>query len=79
VARILLLGPAGEAAARRSDVIDADTLADVLREAEARYGDHFSAVLARSQVWVNGVKADPQQRVGDHDEVAVLPPVSGGC
>lgn len=60
-------------------MIDADTVADVLREAEIRYGAHFAAVLARSQVWVNGVSADPFQHVGDHDEVAVLPPVSGGC
>jgi molybdopterin converting factor small subunit len=28
---------------------------------------------------VNGASADPLQHVGDHDEVAVLPPVSGGC
>jgi molybdopterin converting factor small subunit len=36
-------------------------------------------VLARSQVWVNGGAADPLHRVGAQDEVAVLPPVSGGC
>jgi molybdopterin converting factor small subunit len=79
VARILLLGPAGEAAGRRDDVIDADTLTDVLREAELRYGAHFTSVLAHSQVWVNGEAASPLQRVGPQDEVAVLPPVSGGC
>jgi molybdopterin converting factor small subunit len=79
MARLLLLGPAREAAGTRSDVIDAETLADVLREAVDRYGTQFAAVLARSQVWVNGEAVDPLTSVGPHDEVAVLPPVSGGC
>ena len=59
--------------------IDADTVADVLREAQARHWPEFAAVVARSQVWVNGGAADPLHRVGAQDEVAVLPPVSGGC
>jgi molybdopterin converting factor small subunit len=79
MARLLLLGPAREAAGTRSDVIDAETVADVLREAVDRYGVQFADVLAHSQVWVNGDVADLLTLVGPHDEVAVLPPVSGGC
>jgi len=78
VARILLLGPAREAAGRRDDVIDADTVAMVLAEAVQRYGELFGRVLATSQVWVNGDVVDPSTVVGPYDEVAVLPPVSGG-
>jgi molybdopterin converting factor small subunit len=35
-------------------------------------------VLATSRVWVNGEPAERATPVGDGDEVAVLPPVSGG-
>jgi molybdopterin converting factor small subunit len=35
-------------------------------------------VLETCRVWVNGDEATPDQTVGDSDEVAVLPPVSGG-
>ena len=46
-----------------------------------RYGTEFAAVLARSRVWVNGDEAadGPSTELHDGDEVAVLPPVSGGC
>ena len=38
----------------------------------------FAAVLSTARIWVNGEPADPATAVGDTDEVAVLPPVSGG-
>lgn len=47
--------------------------------ARARYGDRFAQVLAGSRVWVNGEPADPATPIGGADEVAVLPPVSGGA
>ncbi|HVB70898.1 MAG TPA: MoaD/ThiS family protein [Acidimicrobiales bacterium] len=78
VARLLLLGPAREAAGRRDDVIDGDSVDVVLKEAAARYGPDFERVLEVSQVWVNGDAANAKTRVGPHDEVAVVPPVSGG-
>lgn len=78
MSRILLLGPARDAAGLREDVIDALTVADVLAQAVQRYGERFADVLSLSQVWVNGEKSTPQQPVGPQDEVAVLPPISGG-
>jgi molybdopterin converting factor small subunit len=78
VARLLLLGPAREAAGVRNDEIDGDTVAQVLRHCVQRYGDAFAVVLATSQVWVNGDVADVDDHVAPSDEVAVLPPISGG-
>lgn len=78
MARLLLLGPAREAAGVRHDEIEGDTLAAVLEAARLRYGEPFATVLSTSQVWVNGAPAEPDAPVAPHDEVAVLPPVSGG-
>jgi sulfur-carrier protein len=36
-------------------------------------------VLPSCKVWVNGEPATSTDPVGDRDEVAVLPPVSGGA
>ena len=38
----------------------------------------FAAVLATCRVWVNGEEVDPATVLSERDEVAVLPPVSGG-
>jgi molybdopterin converting factor small subunit len=54
------------------------TVVDVLRAARARYGPAFAAVLPTCKIWVNGEPANDDDPVLDHDEVAVLPPVSGG-
>jgi molybdopterin converting factor small subunit len=43
-----------------------------------RYGPAFAALLPTCRVWVNGEPADPAHPVAHTDEVAVLPPVSGG-
>ncbi len=78
VARLLLLGPARDAAGTREDVIEGATVEAVLAQAVARYGDSFQRVLGVSRVWLNGVVAEPGSPVGDYDEIAELPPVSGG-
>lgn len=75
---VRLFAGARETAGTGRDVIAGATVGDVLFEARRRYGPEFSAVLDASRVWVNGepaVEADP---VGDADELAILPPVSGG-
>jgi sulfur-carrier protein len=55
------------------------TVDEVLRHAREQFGPEWSAVLDGSRVWVNGEPAEPTTPVGDGDEVAVLPPVSGGA
>ena len=54
------------------------TVRAVLDAAVAKYGDGFAGVLATCRVWVNGDAAELDTAVDDDDEVAVLPPVSGG-
>jgi molybdopterin converting factor small subunit len=78
VARLVLLGPAREAARRKDDVIDGDCVDAILKEAVTRYGPRFEQVLSVSQVWVNGEAAGRETPVEPYDEVAVVPPVSGG-
>jgi molybdopterin converting factor small subunit len=73
-----LFAGAREAAGTARDEIDAPTVGAVLDEARRRYGEGFAAVLAASRVWCNGEPASDDDPVGAGDEVAVLPPVSGG-
>ena len=78
VAVLVLFAAAREAAGQSRDHVPGETVADVLAEAERRYGDAFSAVLATSKVWLNGQPTSLAEAVTEADEVAVLPPVSGG-
>ena len=78
MARLLLFGPAREAAGVASATVAADDVAGVLRWAQTAYGPAFAEVLTRSRIWVNGDGAGPEEPVGDDDEVAIIPPVSGG-
>lgn len=78
MARLRLFAAAREAAGTGRDEIAGLTVDEVLEEARRRYGAGFAALLATCQVWVNGEPAGPGHQVGDDDEVAVLPPVSGG-
>lgn len=79
MAVVRLFAQAREAAGTSSAIIEARTIDDVLAEAVRRWGPAFSAVLSGSKVWVNGEEVPPGTAVGDKDEVAVLPPVSGGA
>jgi molybdopterin converting factor small subunit len=78
MARLRLFGPAREAAGTALDEMPGATVTELLGVASQRYGSAFTVVLERSRIWVNGETADGDRRLVDGDEVAVLPPVSGG-
>jgi molybdopterin converting factor small subunit len=78
MARVRVFASAREAAGTSGDAFDGDTVDDVLARAVAAWGDAFAAILPTCRVWVNGLEADGTTPVGADDEVAVLPPVSGG-
>jgi MoaD family protein len=78
-----LFAAAREAAGRGRDEYDRDiapTVGALLDAATSEYGPTFALVLQNSRVWVNGDEpaAGRETTLADGDEVAVLPPVSGG-
>jgi sulfur-carrier protein len=75
---LLLFAAARQAAGVARVETSARTVGDVLDSARAAYGERFASVLERSRVWVNGESAEAGQVLAPGDEVAVLPPVSGG-
>jgi sulfur-carrier protein len=58
--------------------IDGDTVAEVVAAAGERFGPEFVAAVQTARVWRNGEEADPSDAIEAGDEVAILPPVSGG-
>lgn len=77
---VRLFAAAREAAGCSRLRVEAVDLDDALRRLRDRCGPQFTAVLAGCRVWLNG---DEPARGGatplaDGDELAVLPPVSGG-
>jgi molybdopterin converting factor small subunit len=67
--------------ARASALLDqagATTLGELIDRLVADYGAPFQRLLRTSSVWVNGEPAEEDRTLRAGDEVAVLPPVSGG-
>jgi molybdopterin converting factor small subunit len=79
MAIVRLFAAARDAAGTGRDELPGDTVGEVLAEARRRYGERFGAVLGTCTIWVNGESADALDTIGSTDELAVLPPVSGGA
>jgi molybdopterin synthase sulfur carrier subunit len=78
MARLRLFGPAREAAGVAHATFAAVTVSGVVAAAETHFGETFSRIVATSNIWLNGEVTSPDARVGADDEVAIIPPVSGG-
>lgn len=76
--RLRFFASARDAAGTARAEVSGSTVGEVLDGAVARYGDALAEVIDHSRIWCNGEPADRHQAVADTDEVAVLPPVSGG-
>ncbi len=79
MATLRLFANLRESAGTSSVDIDAPTVGALLDEAADRFGDRFREGLATSGVWVNGESATAATAIVPQDEVAVIPPVSGGA
>jgi molybdopterin converting factor small subunit len=78
VARLRLFGPAREAAGTASITLPGHSVSEIIAAAEEQFGETFSRVLSTSNIWLNGDPVELGAHVEDEDEVAVIPPVSGG-
>ncbi len=78
MATLRLFAQIREAAGTGTARIEGDTVADVIAGAQDRFGAAFAALVPTCRVWVNGEPAEAGDRVVPGDEVALLPPVSGG-
>ena len=58
---------------------DAQTVGEVVGLAVEKFGPDFASILPACRIWVNGNPAKEDDKVFDSDEVAILPPVSGGA
>ena len=79
MAIVRLFASAREAAGTGRAELAGSTVAEVLDAARREFGPDFAAVLEISNVWLNGDTAERSTAVSDNDEIAVLPPVSGGA
>lgn len=72
---------AREAAGTASDEFTAATIMGLLELAGDRYGPEWRLVLQTSRVWINGDEPSDglNTALRQGDEIAVLPPVSGGA
>lgn len=79
MATLRLFASAREAAGVGRDEVPGRTVAELLATASERYGAAFVEVLGTCRIWVNGDAATEHTVICASDEVAVLPPVSGGA
>lgn len=75
---VKLFAQAREAAGTSTVEVPGATVGEVLEALRARFDGRFADVVAVSRIWCNGEPADDATAVAESDEVAVLPPVSGG-
>lgn len=59
--------------------IEAPTVGELLRKANDQFGERFTESAALAGVWLNGDPVDMTATLAASDEVALIPPVSGGA
>ncbi len=77
--RLRLFANLREAAGTGSIELPGETVGEVVMAAVAHFGGEFERGLASARVWLNGEPADATTPVGSGDELALIPPVSGGA
>ena len=78
MARVRLFASLREIAGPSQIDIEAGNVAALCEELARRFGPDFARILAAGSVVVDGRAVAPEHVLSDEDEVALLPPVSGG-
>ena len=76
--KVLLFAAFREAAGASRLEVDAPTVGALLDDLSARFGSEFDRVMQIGTVVVNGATVGREHHLRPEDEVALLPPVSGG-
>jgi molybdopterin converting factor small subunit len=79
MARVRLFANLRELAGASQVEIPGETVGAVLDQATDRFGEEFQRRLGHARVWLNGEPAATEDPVGPLDEIALIPPVSGGA
>jgi MoaD family protein len=79
MARVRLFAALRELAGASEVEATGTTVGAIVDELSARYGDRFAKIAAVGSFVVNGDRAPRETPVAAGDEVALLPPVSGGA
>ncbi len=79
MAKMRLFAGLREIAGSGEVTVGAVTVRDAIAEAGGRFGNGFISGVERARIWVNGDEADLDDPLGPDDEIAILPPVSGGA
>lgn len=79
MARLRLFANLRELAGTSKAEFPGDTVEAVVAAAGEAYGTKFVDAVAHAGTWVNGDPATSKTAIGDSDEVALIPPVSGGA
>jgi molybdopterin synthase sulfur carrier subunit len=67
-----------ELAGASSVEAEGDTVGEVVEALSARYGERFAAIARVGSAVVEGERADTATTLSEGQELALLPPVSGG-
>jgi MoaD family protein len=78
VVRVRLFAALREAADASEVEASGKTVGEVVDRLSSQFGERFATVAAVSSFVVNGERAGRATVIADGDEVALLPPVSGG-
>jgi MoaD family protein len=78
VVRVRLFAALREQAGASEVEASGDTVGEIVDELSGRYGERFARIAEVGSFVVNGERARRDMPVAEGDEVALLPPVSGG-
>ena len=78
MATLRLFAGIREVAGVKSLEVTADTVGAAIEQASQQFTPEFAEQVQVCRIWLNGEPTQASALLSDHDEIALLPPVSGG-